>query len=766
MNKLYGQQEFNKMIMNEKNMSHYLISGPFSTVNNANYGNTLTPELFEKEFLVYNSLRSIENDIFSYLDDISQNTVLITGYQGCGKTTFVNYLARNLQKHYIKKGKRSNIEIIDFEELDDEENDGGEQNLFRYILVKKIVDEINISPVNVIKVFANGFYSNIELFKNIGNRMYMQLLFKFIKNNAGIDFNDNPQLEIELYNLLNKLSIVQLLVVWSYFIICKRYCQNTRDFVEIIIFDNVDDIYNDKFTESFIRGLKKYHEIGSRFVANIKLETNTVRFNIYSNFNFIFCLRDTSTAKFSYHFATRAVEFFHKDISERVDKKIVMDNKIKYLRNNGNDELKRKSEIIDCICNDNYTINRIFPFYNNDYRTATKSLCDVLEKNQLHSQEYYEMTYNQDNPAFHFGAHGIILKLILDSFERQGYFRSIGSYKVTYENEDSFDKKGDLDCQNAKSGNDVVDYSIPRIILTYLYNYQDKHKDNFMNNLPTSTISMRQIYDDFYKIINPNNIAEKLVAMYVLHESKDWNHLVNINATYTIDSANLKDIFNRYSNGYSSNIKDGRIQITCAGRVFIRMITTHFEYFSCRYFKNSLPLFMDENLIKSDSIYKFDILISNTFEKVCECCKKAYNFDMDIQDIYFKSNKGEFMGSHYLYKQQQTHVERILNHNISYIDAYRQYIIQRSKDIQDVQGKRKLTKVEEVIDSDKKNICKLILGHIDNYLSQIKKYIELGYVSQNTIDLYNNQYMVGRDKIGTNYLSEEIISFKMDRHLK
>lgn len=90
-------KEFGKMICNERNIAHYLMATPFSAVNNMNYGETLKPEFFKQKFLVYDDLKQIEDSIIKYLDDISQNTVLITGYQGCGKTTFVNYLAKILK---------------------------------------------------------------------------------------------------------------------------------------------------------------------------------------------------------------------------------------------------------------------------------------------------------------------------------------------------------------------------------------------------------------------------------------------------------------------------------------------------------------------------------------------------------------------------------------------------------------------------------------------------------------------------------------------
>lgn len=517
--------------------------------------------------------------------------------------------------------------------------------------------------------------------------------------------------------------------MWSYLLLCKRFCKKEYDFVDIIIFDNIDDIYQDTYTEDFIMGLKKYHELGSRFAARIKLGDGKVHFNLYSNFNLIFCLRDTSAAKFSYHFVNRAVEFFHVDISEKVNRKEIMNRKIDYLSLTTNKYLVEKSKIIKCICNDNYTIRRIFPFYNNDYPTAIRSLCKVLDNNELYAQEYYAMTYNQNNSSFHFGAHGIILRIILDSFEKQEYFKLIGSYKIE-DNEDMVDED---------EGHDLVDYSIPRIILTYLFHYQKKHKDNFLNNLSDSTINMKKLFDDFNKIITPESIADKLEAMYSLHVKKDWNHLLSINATYDINSSNINSIFKKYKKGEMYSEDDGSVQITCAGRMFVRRITTHYEYFACRYFPNSKPLFMNYNLLKLQGKYRFDINMDDVFSRVEQCVEKAYNFDMKIIERYYYNNIEKFRKSHYLYINGQTHAERIVNHNISYIDAYRHYLIQRFKDIE---NKSERSELEQNIYNDRENICKCILEHIKQYTTIMKKYIEIKYFSDSAVELYK-QYNAG-----------------------
>ena len=77
------------------NVTHYLICNPYSKLGNSQMGTNReeNEELFLDLFMVitnktYERLASVANVVL----DSAMNTLFITGYRGCGKTTFSKYL--------------------------------------------------------------------------------------------------------------------------------------------------------------------------------------------------------------------------------------------------------------------------------------------------------------------------------------------------------------------------------------------------------------------------------------------------------------------------------------------------------------------------------------------------------------------------------------------------------------------------------------------------------------------------------------------------
>lgn len=471
--------------------------------------------------------------------------------------------------------------------------------------------------------------------------------------------------------------------------------------------------------------MKSFIENGAQFISSLRLDNyENKSFNLFSNFNFIFCVRDTTIAQFTAHFISRALNFFHQDISAQVDQNLISKNKIKYLSNVLSDDkpLKKESYIISKITTEPRTTKYIFPLFNRDYKKIMMCL-EKISLNKEMGRNYTELIKHHEARA-NFGAHGILVRLIFDLFNDHGYFSDIGT--------------------------DYHEYSIPRVILTYLRNYQKEHVDKFLDNAQYSSLDLRKLYDDFYKIVDIDTFSDKLCGMYLLHKRKYWNHLVNFDVSYPVEVGNLNNVFKQYSTGRCFSDDDGRIRITCAGRIFAQRVCSHFEYFACRYFRDSKPLFSYSNRKKldndpNDEGYLCIKLINDVYQQVEKCCATVAEFDQHIADCYYGGDLSNYMSSHYVYNQCQSHIERILNYHISYIDAYRLYII------------------ENGTDKDKSDICKRLFDAIKNYVSLMDYYISKGLISDHSKhDLFEKKYSVQIDKIekSCNYLLPIPISWE------
>lgn len=88
-------QEVQKFCTSLKNVKveSYLISNPFSKLGNEDIGGLLSIKLFQEYFDVI-SLKTLERyaAISRTLENINKNAIFITGYRGCGKTTFARRL--------------------------------------------------------------------------------------------------------------------------------------------------------------------------------------------------------------------------------------------------------------------------------------------------------------------------------------------------------------------------------------------------------------------------------------------------------------------------------------------------------------------------------------------------------------------------------------------------------------------------------------------------------------------------------------------------
>lgn len=114
-------------------------------------------------------------------------------------------------------------------------------------------------------------------------------------------------------------------------------------------------------------------------------------------------------------------------------------------------------------------------------------------------------------------------------------------------------------------------------------------------------------------------------------------------------------------------------RITCAGRVYLTNICTHFEFFACRIFgSKSAPLFSKRVLTIKNSEPLFKTIIDAVYGEVKLCCKSLEEFESAGGICSKVDSDFNYKNEHGIY---QYHGERIIFSHISYIDIYRCYLL-------------------------------------------------------------------------------------------
>jgi len=134
-----------------------------------------------------------------------------------------------------------------------------------------------------------------------------------------------------------------------------------------------------------------------------------------------------------------------------------------------------------------------------------------------------------------------------------------------------------------------------------------------------------------------------------------------------------------------------KLEITCAGRMYLNTMSTNFEFFASRLFGDTYkPLFSENNLVVEREKYKFEHQIDGVIEAVEGCCRRMSQADKDIcenkgwkvQELYnseltFENYQRDSIANSKSESIRQFHTERIIFSHIGYINIYRQYLLKR-----------------------------------------------------------------------------------------
>lgn len=687
---------FQRDVEHDTEISHIMAATPFSSIARSSYGSRLKPWIFKRYFYVGEGLERCKNELLQTFDDETKNLALISGYQGCGKTVFVHYLAEELAGW--ANGWRVSSSFVDFEKVasastltDGTQGGAGKFKNSLVAFLKSTALATDAGPAQDARLLlAERRDAFCRLFERSRTRIEgMQLDYGFIEfAEAYSDLPDAPRLNQKkrLVKLCGQMRLQELIFAACFFHLALEALRGDARFRWVLVFDNLDDEIDEKKISQFIDEFISFATNDADFFDGLREiglpGCDLSDCDFYRNFMFIFCLRDTNTAKFTAHVRDRGF-YTQCDISESIPRKDIIARRIGFLDGcdlAGNDVLARQVGLYRSLLKDRYFFNRIYPLFNNSQRKVSRVLQDVFVRplrsslNEEVSQQYngimtYGMAYRekQQNDAWNevaYGAHGMLFRLVSDKLRDERYLGKIGG----------LDRK----------------ISVPRLILTLLYNRCPAHCDGGVP--PEAKMTLAETWDALGRIdgIDEFKFADAVREMHALFESKYWSHLLEIDSETDLTTAELIEEID----GVAEVHRRTNLYITCAGRIFVRVMSPHFEYFASRYASNYQPLYCASNLRlerggEEEGQLRLCELLQKVWDGVQQCAEHVRLNDCAIAKAYFEGRQDDLFRSSYLYESQsvkpdwldghQTHVERIVASHIGYIDAYRRYLLRRCK---------------------------------------------------------------------------------------
>ena len=590
----------------------------------------LTPEFFFSNFFIepnqINYEQIIERDIQK-----PKRFLVLYGYRGCGKTTFM---------HHLEDIFKYNMILISIDE-NYYEVDPIRSQLVTYLLNKIIEDKDN--GLKIFNKFLDVFNSEtnkrfflVRIDEDDGFDNFINMIISFSNRNLS---NDDI-LAIKRTLMGKRISFLLMMIIFHN--LSERLLNNNTNKVFFCL-DNTDAIENIDFLKEFMSQYLIFRNNVSFILDNISYEDITIKnINRIQDYYFIITARESTKAKMNAHFNIDYINMIeYINLSTTFSKTDIFSRRISYLAQLKDNQFhKNRIENFKLLFNDSL-FSSIFPsMFNNDYRKILH-VASILSYNQEEFDKYRNLM-DLDTPYTKYGARGIIFRLIFK------YFYKEEESKIIIQNQ--------VDVMN---------------ILGYLNNNDNRYTDAVYDD-PTISRDLLSLSEDFQTILENKDFVSLLFTMYNLKDSNSLAHLVTFDRLRKNDLSeinNQKDLI-RLKEDDSS--KFAKIRITCAGEIFLKYMISHFEFLSIQS-GNKEYLFSEKNLNKRRERYGFELIIDNVYKEVKELLHKIKKISRD-----------KYLGSLFSYYEQvedeakvaNVHIyERIIFTHIGYIDHYRLYIL-------------------------------------------------------------------------------------------
>lgn len=707
-----------------------------------------------------------EDDLFQDIDRRIRmkhnNVILISGYKGCGKTTFIHRCMRHL------RAKKIRDVFYNFDSYGN--SDPIRNTIVRYIfnlIYKDIVNDNGKVCRKWMEVWDNEdnkmfFYNFIDMEKSFRN--IFDIIARLLNEHLTID-----QKEAELGRiqdiLFTSMSISNVLVITIFFDIilqivssCDKEC--------VMVFDNLDVIYNTTQIEKFTKECSQFFNDAQYIFRNIVLneKNDDDKYNSpLRNYFMVFVMRETTNAMFIEHFNDRNLIGHPIDVSNIYDKSKIIKNRCDFVLDNKreiliSDNVAEELNLIKDIFKDDYIESYVFKLFNDDIRTGVNAITEItFNDNHLKESISIRKVSQLSSKDAGFASHGIVFFEIFKLFAINGYFNIIKNteYFISSNriNNNSSSNIGNIEIESNekeddKEKSDVYAINISRIILLYLFNSKRDLDDN------QTTVSICKMYDDLSKLAYRENgnirdfldiVNLSLLDLFNLRKCEYWNHLITFDGLDCMPDEELNNQLDKYLTERFAFRNYGAVRITLSGYMYLNTVLTHFEYFSARKIRTEhyVPLFLAENLnLCSSGLYVFEKIINAVWWEVEKCWEKLIRFYREVFVKQCGYREVTFLGSKFVYHNPKDeyiqrplfHIERIAHAHISYLDAFRMYAFA-------ILDSKSDTDSQDILD-EKKIVNQRVIEKINKYISLISSGIDgdkvvASLTSLNLIKSYN-----------------------------
>lgn len=752
----------------------FLKMHPFSASNKNVYNAALeNVDFFEELHIKTVEMYVRLSEISSVLSTDLKNLVIITGYRGCGKTNFLRYI------EYLANGGEINQTLQEtynrqLQSADDDKNFKKQYEKAKKVIYQTLQGAVNEdhiedrelnqhiqksirSETTYLNFDIGGFQKEkplstklyyllqgtiIDCVKDGTVRKIIRLIDGFVdRNRSAIQFNfeqpDNMELDSfwdqaklifdtaaqddanisQLLSVLKTITLEHLLLVFFLWEFALHIVKKTVNRNLLYLLDNIDMISNKDGVvfRNTIKGIFSYvcnsRHLFSEIAQNTTNDDDKQICGFYARTNIIIAMRETSAMKITDHDRKAIRQDMNSfDISEDVDKVLILRKKLDFalkLISTGkitNQYFISKTENLKWLLRDKFMIHRIILLNNNDVRTAIQLLSKLCDYPFSKIYRINRRITNKDDQLF--GVRGIVFKQIFKLYYENNYF-------------------SDLKINDFRNETHTFPYSAARIILTLLYKQREKQPDRVLFNA-AEYMELGCLFKEVSTFMSSDEFEIILDRMYAHRDAIFWNHLVTFD---NVSKYSKNDISSYLSQDLYDEDNRIYLSITPAGQAFLEFVCVHFEYFSVRFCEDAdRALFEYDCLRNNDEMVLVMSVIQTVYEAVKSCCtelgrynRKALNRERVPKYEMIRTKRYNYAG--------RFHEERLVHNHISYLNAYRNYLISKTKDL----SSPELHKMNEYIILYIRHYLDLL--HTDDW--KARPYRDI-FISDGSRSLYNS----------------------------